>query len=126
MDEVLPLANELDPQKGDIPRAFLDRIGEMGYFGITLPTEVGGMGLGVFEYCLIAEELARAWMSVASIIARAQGMGTQIGDAAPAPRAARAQRRAASGSAPPRSPSRAPAPTSRTSSAGRHATATSG
>ena len=29
---------------------------------------------------MIAEELARAWMSVASIIARAQGMGTNIGD----------------------------------------------
>lgn len=81
MDEVLPLANELDPKKADIPRSFLDRMGEMGYFGITLPAEVGGMGLGVFEYCLIAEELARGWMSVASIIARAQGMGTQIGDA---------------------------------------------
>lgn len=80
MEEVLPLANELDPQKADIPRSFLDRMGEMGYFGITLPKEVGGMGLGVFEYCLIAEELARAWMSVASIIARAQGMGTNIGD----------------------------------------------
>ena len=80
MDEVFPLANELDPQKSDIPRSFLDRMGEMGYFGITLPTDVGGMGLGVFEYCLIAEELARAWMSAASIIARAQGMGTQIGD----------------------------------------------
>jgi alkylation response protein AidB-like acyl-CoA dehydrogenase len=81
-DEVLPLANELDPRKEDIPRAFLDRMGEAGWFGITLPTEVGGLGLGVFEYCLVAEELARGWMSVASIIARAQGMGTQIGDAA--------------------------------------------
>jgi len=80
MTEVLPLANELDPKKADIPRWFLDRIGEMGYFGITVPAEYGGMGLGVFEYCLITEELARAWMSVASIIARAQGMGTQIGD----------------------------------------------
>ena len=28
------------------------------------------MGLGYFEYCLVAEELATAWMSVASIIAR--------------------------------------------------------
>jgi alkylation response protein AidB-like acyl-CoA dehydrogenase len=81
MEEVLPLANELDPQKADIPRSFLDRMGELGWFGITLPKEVGGLGLGVFEYCLVAEELARAWMSVASIIARAQGMGTQIGDA---------------------------------------------
>jgi len=75
MEEVLPLANELDPRKEDIPRPFLDRIAEMGYFGITLPTDVGGMGLGVFEYCLITEELARAWMSVASIIARANGLG---------------------------------------------------
>src|SRR5688572_16326103 len=80
MEEVLPLANELDPQKAEIPRSFLDRMGEQGYFGITIPKEVGGMGLRVFEYCMITEELARAWMSVASIIARAQGMGTQIGD----------------------------------------------
>jgi alkylation response protein AidB-like acyl-CoA dehydrogenase len=82
MEEVLPLANELDPRKGEIPRWFLDRMGEQGYFGITIPREHGGMGLGVFEYCMIAEELARAWMSVASIIARAQGMGTQFGDEA--------------------------------------------
>ena len=81
MEEVLPLANELDPQKAEIPRRFLDRMGEQGYFGITIAEEFGGMGLGVFEYCLITEELARAWMSVASIIARAQGMGTQLGDA---------------------------------------------
>jgi alkylation response protein AidB-like acyl-CoA dehydrogenase len=80
--EVFPLANRLDPVKGEIPRSFLDRIGEQGYFGIMIPAEFGGMGLGVFEYCMIAEELARAWMSVASIIARAQGMGTQYGDAA--------------------------------------------
>jgi alkylation response protein AidB-like acyl-CoA dehydrogenase len=80
MEEVLPLANELDPQKAEIPRWFLERIGAQGYFGITIPKEFGGMGLGVFEYCMIAEELARAWMSVASIIARAQGMGTQIAD----------------------------------------------
>ena len=80
MEEVLPLANELDPQKAEIPRSFLTRMGEQGYFGITIPKEAGGMGLGVFEYCMIAEELARAWMSVASIIARAQGMGTQYGD----------------------------------------------
>lgn len=75
-DEVLPAANELDSNKGLIPPALIKRMAEMGYFGIRLPTEVGGMGLGVFEYCMISEELARGWMSVASIIARAQGMGT--------------------------------------------------
>jgi alkylation response protein AidB-like acyl-CoA dehydrogenase len=81
MEEVFPLANELDPQKAEIPRAFLDRMGALGYFGITIDREYGGMGLGVFEYCMISEELARAWMSVASIIARAQGMGTNFADA---------------------------------------------
>src|SRR5207302_2324460 len=64
--EVLPLANRLDPVKGEIPRYFLDRLGRQGYFGIMIPAECGGMGRGVFEYCMIAEELARAWMSVAS------------------------------------------------------------
>ncbi len=94
MDEVLPLANELDPQKADIPRDFLRRIGEMGYFGIMVGREHGGMGLGVFEYALITEELARGWMSVASIIARGNGMGTQAGDPV---RRAELQRRSAAG-----------------------------
>ena len=30
MEEVLPLANELDPRKADIPREFLARIGSSG------------------------------------------------------------------------------------------------
>ena len=41
------------------------------FFGVTVPELYGGLGLGVFEYALITEELSRAWMSVASIIARA-------------------------------------------------------
>jgi alkylation response protein AidB-like acyl-CoA dehydrogenase len=78
--EVLPVANELDPQKGLIPQRLLSRLGELGYFGITIPAEHGGLGLGAFEYCMVAEELARCWMSVASIIARAQGLGTGLAD----------------------------------------------
>ena len=69
-NEVIPVANELDPEKGEIPRELIEKMGEMGYFGILIPEERGGLGLGTFEYCLIAEELARGWMSVASIIAR--------------------------------------------------------
>jgi len=80
IETVLPLANRLDPQQADIPRSLIEEMGAQGYFGVTIPIEYGGMGKGVFEYALIAEELARAWMSVASIIARAQGMGTQVDD----------------------------------------------
>src|ERR1700756_5444128 len=81
MREVLPVANRLDPQQGHIPMELREKLAEMGYFGIVIPEEYGGMGLGAFEYCLITEELARAWMSVASIIARGKGMGTNVADA---------------------------------------------
>src|SRR3954464_12961412 len=94
MDEVLPVANELDPQKGEIPRSLLDRMAELGWFGITVPAEHGGLGLGVFEYCMVSEELARAWMSTASILARSQGLGTAVADGA---RRAELLRRSAGG-----------------------------
>src|SRR4051794_59675 len=70
MREVLPIANELDPERGVIPGALRKKMGDLGFFGVVIPEEQGGLGLGVFEYALITEELARAWMSVASIITR--------------------------------------------------------
>jgi alkylation response protein AidB-like acyl-CoA dehydrogenase len=79
-DVVLPIADALDPQKGEMPRSLIDQMAERGWFGITIPAEQGGLGLGVFEYCLVSEELARAWLSVGSILARGQGLGTQTLD----------------------------------------------
>ncbi len=79
-DVVLPLADELDPHKAEMPRSLIDHLAALGWFGITVPSDDGGLGLGVFEYCLVSEELARAWMSVASILARGQGLGTQVLD----------------------------------------------
>ncbi len=79
-DVVMPIADEYDPQKAEMPRALIDAMAEKGWFGITIPTEHGGLGLGVFEYCLVSEELARAWLSVGSILARGQGLGTQTMD----------------------------------------------
>jgi len=70
MSKVLPVANELDPEHGMIPDELRKEMGELGFFGIMVPEKYEGLGLGVFEYALITEELARAWMSVASIIAR--------------------------------------------------------
>lgn len=75
MREVLPAANELDPVQGLIPERIRTQMGEMGFFGILVPERYGGLGLGLFEYCIVTEELARAWMSVASIIARGNGLG---------------------------------------------------
>jgi alkylation response protein AidB-like acyl-CoA dehydrogenase len=68
MREVLPLANRLDPVKGDIPMTLRNRLAELGFFGILIPEAYGGLGLGCLEYCLVTEELSRGWMSVGSII----------------------------------------------------------
>jgi len=69
-DVVLPAANRLDPVKGKIPTTLIRGMAELGFFGIKTPVEYGGSGLGCFEYCLVAEELSRGWMSVGSIMAR--------------------------------------------------------
>ncbi|MEI7444442.1 MAG: acyl-CoA dehydrogenase family protein [Burkholderiales bacterium] len=74
MKRVLPLANRLDPEKGAIPRELIDEMAELGYFGILIPEAYGGLGLGAYEYCLVAEELTRGWMSVGSLIARGNNL----------------------------------------------------
>jgi acyl-CoA dehydrogenase len=68
---ILPIANELDPQKGQMPAELIQQLAELGFFGIRAPAKYGGSEMGCFEYCLIAEELTRGWMSAGSIIARA-------------------------------------------------------
>ncbi|WP_182142217.1 acyl-CoA dehydrogenase family protein [Cupriavidus necator] len=74
MERVLPIANKRDPEKGKIPRELIDEMAELGYFGILIPEEYGGLGLGAYEYCLVAEQLSRGWMSVGSLIARGNGL----------------------------------------------------
>src|SRR5262249_8616840 len=63
-----------------VPRSLNEGVAGKGWFGIPVSAQHGGMGLGVFEYCLVSEELARAWLSVGSILARGQGLGTQTID----------------------------------------------
>ncbi|WP_375478942.1 acyl-CoA dehydrogenase family protein [uncultured Jatrophihabitans sp.] len=79
-EQVKPIADEYDPDKREMPRSLLDELGARGYFGIMIDRAHGGLGGGVFEYTMIAEELARGWLSVASIIARGQGLGTEFPD----------------------------------------------
>jgi alkylation response protein AidB-like acyl-CoA dehydrogenase len=79
-NELLPIANEFDPEHRDIPPSIIDRMAELGYFGIMIDRQYGGLGLGATEYCLVTEELSRGWMSAASVIARANGVGAEFPD----------------------------------------------
>ena len=44
------------------PAEFVAALTKAGFLAALIPEQYGGLGLGVFEYCLFTEELARAWM----------------------------------------------------------------
>jgi acyl-CoA dehydrogenase len=45
---------------GEVPRAVLRRMGELGMLGVTYPTEYGGAGLDTLATVVLAEELGRS------------------------------------------------------------------
>ena len=57
LNEVLPVANKLDPEKGDIPMSLRRKMAELGYFGMLIPEKYGGLGLGLSR---VARWLRRA------------------------------------------------------------------
>jgi alkylation response protein AidB-like acyl-CoA dehydrogenase len=65
--EIVPKAQELE--HGDIyPDKIVEGMKEMGLFGLTIPEEYGGLGESLLTYALVAEEIARGWMSVSGVI----------------------------------------------------------
>ena len=61
--DVEPVADQYDG--GDIyPRELVDKMAEMGLFGITIPGEYGGLGLDYTTFAVIFEELSKGWMSI--------------------------------------------------------------
>ena len=68
--EVIPIAAELDRKEENIPESLIRKMGEMGYYGVLVPEEFGGSGIGHVELCIITEELCRGWLSVGSLIHR--------------------------------------------------------
>ncbi|MEY2399095.1 MAG: hypothetical protein QOJ00_2269 [Actinomycetota bacterium] len=64
---VRPVAREYE-HAGTYPTEIIDRMKQMGLFGITIPEEYGGLGADLVSLALCFEELSRAWMGVAGFI----------------------------------------------------------
>src|SRR6202023_256680 len=45
---------------------------ELGVFGLTIPEEFGGLGLGKESMCVVSEELSRGYIGVGSLGARSE------------------------------------------------------
>jgi alkylation response protein AidB-like acyl-CoA dehydrogenase len=57
-----------------VDTAVIPRLGEIGFFGITIPEEYGGLGGDYVTYCLGMEELGRADSSVRGIVSVSSGL----------------------------------------------------
>jgi len=72
-EKVLPVRAELD-EKEEFPWEIMNICAEAGLFGVSLPEEYGGFGGGVFENCVVIEELSRACIGV-SVSFAGSGLG---------------------------------------------------
>jgi alkylation response protein AidB-like acyl-CoA dehydrogenase len=65
--DVLPVATELE-HRDEYPAGLVQRMTDMGLFGLMIAEEHGGLGESLLTYALVVEELARGWMSLSGII----------------------------------------------------------
>ncbi|GGS12848.1 isovaleryl-CoA dehydrogenase [Streptomyces aureoverticillatus] len=62
--EVKPVVRELE-HADTYPEALIERMKELGVFGLAVPEAYGGTPVSTSCYVLLTEELARGWMSLA-------------------------------------------------------------
>jgi alkylation response protein AidB-like acyl-CoA dehydrogenase len=65
--EILPVATKLE-HADEYPTEIVEKMKDLGIFGLTIPEEYGGFGESLLTYALVVEEIARGWMSVSGII----------------------------------------------------------
>jgi alkylation response protein AidB-like acyl-CoA dehydrogenase len=65
--EVIPVANELE-HRDEYPAEIVEKMKEIGLFGLKIPEAYGGLGEPLTTYALVVIELARGWMSLSGIL----------------------------------------------------------
>ncbi len=63
--ELTELARDMEVKDYPVPHEMLRTYGEMGFLGVNLPSEYGGLGLGHLEALLVLEEFAQVSNAVA-------------------------------------------------------------
>jgi len=72
LDEVIPYAHHWHLENAYIPLEILTKLSELGVFGLTIPEEFGGLGLGKESMCVVTEELSRGYIGVGSLGTRSE------------------------------------------------------
>jgi short/branched chain acyl-CoA dehydrogenase len=72
--EILPVREELD-EKEEFSYEITRKMFDLGYFGVIIPEEYGGMGMDYQSYILVVEELARVDACQAATVAAGTSLG---------------------------------------------------
>jgi len=70
--EVVPHAQGWHHDNAYIPLEIIAQMAELGVFGLTIPEEYGGLGLGKEAMCVVSEELSRGYIGVGSLGTRSE------------------------------------------------------
>ncbi|MBI5113691.1 MAG: acyl-CoA dehydrogenase family protein [Rhodovulum sp.] len=70
--EVVPHAHGWHRANAYIPMETIAHMAELGVFGLTIPEEYGGLGLGKESMCVVSEELSRGYIGVGSLGTRSE------------------------------------------------------
>ena len=70
--EVIDRAQGWHRTNSYIPMEVISQMAELGVFGLTIPEEFGGMGLGKESMCVVSEELSRGYIGVGSLGTRSE------------------------------------------------------
>jgi hypothetical protein len=71
--EIAPRVAEYDAAE-QIPRELLDRMGELGFFGGVVPTEMGGMGLDYRTFVELIEEVSKTCQILGTFVSMPSGL----------------------------------------------------
>jgi (2S)-methylsuccinyl-CoA dehydrogenase len=70
--EVIESAQTWHLTNSYIPLDVIAQMSELGVFGLTIPEDFGGMGLGKESMCVVSEELSRGYIGVGSLGTRSE------------------------------------------------------
>jgi (2S)-methylsuccinyl-CoA dehydrogenase len=71
-EQVAPHCHEWHKQDVLIPIEIVEQLAELGVFGLTVPEEFGGLGMGKSAMCVVTEELSRGYIGVGSLGTRSE------------------------------------------------------
>lgn len=72
VDRVAPHAHQWHLKDELIPLPIVEEMSALGVFGLTIPEEFGGSGLGKTAMCVVSEELSRGYIGVGSLGTRSE------------------------------------------------------